>query len=236
MTGPRATSHVARHAAHGVDAARSRAAPAPPRACAPTAVGRSRATWWNQSSSRLGPGLGGGRTAHAAAGGTGRHGVAAAGGAVEADAGRVGPVVVDRGPVGPPPAADPGPRPVVVVPGHQVVQPERRHVVDGRLARAEHHLRDGEHRGVVAERHADPLVGDRRRGRGGDPRPSGRRRTSWRVRSSSRTSCGRCRCWRRRDAVSDGRTATARACRRRGPPRTAAPGTRGASPNPDTPA
>ena len=53
---------------------------------------------------------------------------------------------------------DPGPRPVVVALGHEVVQAERRHVVDRRLARARasSSSRAPTKRVVVAERHPRP--------------------------------------------------------------------------------
>src|SRR5690606_21058711 len=58
------------------------------------------------------------------------HGVAAGGAAVEADAARVGTVVVDRGPVRARATFDPRAGTVMVATPHQVVQAQRGHVVD----------------------------------------------------------------------------------------------------------
>ena len=93
-----------------------------------------------------------------------RHRIAAAGTAVEANALRIGAVVVDRGPVRARAAFDPRRRPVVVAAAHQVVQAQRGHVVDHRLARAHHHRhhRIDEAR-VGGEGHLHPLARDRLR-------------------------------------------------------------------------
>ena len=122
----------------------------------------SQGRWWNQSR-RFSGQVAGSANCSRSGGTIERDGVAALRGAIEPDAVRVGAVVVDRRPVG---AAcvlhvDPGAGAVVVALGHDVVQAERRHVVDDRLARAQHHLFHGRDEAFVGrERHAQPLVGD----------------------------------------------------------------------------
>src|SRR5690349_2816421 len=63
--------------------------------------------------------------------------VATARGAIEAETALVRAMKVDRSPVGSP-LADPRTRAIVVIPGHQVVQPERGHVAYDGLARTLH--------------------------------------------------------------------------------------------------
>ena len=141
-----------------------------------------------------------------------RDGVAALRGAIEPDAVRVGAVVVDRRPVG---AAcvlhvDPRAGAVVVALGHDVVQAERRHVVDDRLARAQHHLFDGRDEALVAARTSCAATRRRsRRRRGCRPTRAGRRRTSSPGRRDGRTSCGRRRRSRRRRCHRTGAPAVA---------------------------
>ena len=102
---------------------------------------------------------------------------------------------------------------VVMAGVHEVMQAERRHVVDHRLARTHHHRRPPASRSAASlrERHAHPLLGDGPRGQHADPTPGDRRRTSWPGRSASRSSCDRRRCSRRRPF----RCACSRAARRR---------------------
>ena len=87
-------------------------------------------------------------------------GVAAGRRAIEADARGVGAMVVDGRPVRARTAGHPWTRPVVMAPRHQVVQAEWRHVVDGRLARRQHHrFHRGEKRHVVRKCDPQPFIG-----------------------------------------------------------------------------
>ena len=95
------------------------------------------------------------------------HGAAAVSCPIEADARRVGAMIVNRGPVR---AARIGVlrHRRVVIAANQVVQAERHGVVDEGLARVEHHRADRRDEiRRLTPRHADPLVGDRL---GGQPR------------------------------------------------------------------
>ena len=85
--------------------------------------------------------------------------------ALETDAVLVRAVVVSRVPVGAIQVVHPRPRTVVMPGAHEVMQAERRHVVDHRLARTHHH-RDHrlDERRIVAEGHAHPVDRDVARG------------------------------------------------------------------------
>ncbi len=90
-----------------------------------------------------------------------RHRIAPRRTAVEPDPRRVGPVIIDRRPVGPGPTGVPGRRPIMVRPAHQVVQAQRGHVVHHRVARPHHHPHHRAHHGrVIGEGHPRPVLGD----------------------------------------------------------------------------
>ena len=124
--------------------------------------------------------------------------VAARGRAVEADAAGVGAVVVDRRPVGAPRIRVLRHRRVVVA-ANQVVQAQRHRVVDVGLVGVEQQRTQRLHDDRVAaptSSESSPRRSRRRRHQGSTP--AGQRHTSWPAPGDGRSSCGRCRCWRRR--------------------------------------
>src|SRR5262245_43359088 len=89
------------------------------------------------------------------------NGIAASLRAIESQPAFVGAVVIGRIPVGPFFLVPPRRGAVMMPAPHNVMQPQRRHVIHQRLVRFEHHARDRVHRFLIArERHPDPLLGD----------------------------------------------------------------------------